>query len=155
MANFGKISDETQDLIDTIGSETGLYNFIDIRAFNVPKSKNLITVKRCPPLGEKVAEKQDVVCILVYEKAFERLTDEQQEILMRDAFNSIQFDTEKGTIKIGCPQIVVSCSGRAKWGDKLVDAAEVGVLAIQQILEEEKEEKERLKAEKAAKRKQK
>ena len=72
---------------------------------------------------------------------------------MRDAFNMVYFDTEKDKIVIGCPQIVVSCSGRAKWGDVLVNTAETAVLAIQQIEEEIKEEKERAKEEKAAKRK--
>lgn len=153
MAKFGKVSEETQELIDRIGNETGVIRMMDIKAVNTPKSKKVIEVKRCPPLGEYVAEKRDVVCIIVYEKAFERLSDEQQEILMKDAFNTINYDMEKDKIVIGCPQIVVSCDGRAKWGDKLVDAAEAAVLTIQQVAEEEKEEKERAKALKMSKRK--
>ena len=73
------------------------------------------------------------------------------ELLMRDAFNSVNFDSEKDRIKIGCPQIVVSCDGRAKWGERLIDAAETAVLSIIQIEEEEKEEKERAKALKKSK----
>lgn len=153
--NLGKVSEETAALFDKIYDETGLDNFMDIRIVNVAKSKKLIEVQRCPPIGEWVASKEDVVCIKVYEKAFERLTPKMQEILMRDAFNNINFDTEKGKIIIGVPQIVVTCEGRAKWGEELINAAESGVIAIQQIIEEEKEEKERLKMEKAAKRKQK
>ena len=153
MAKFGKVSEETQELIDRIGNETGVIRMMDIKAVSIPKSKKVIEVKRCPPLGEYVAEKRDVVCIIVYEKAFERLSDEQQEILMKDAFNTINYDMEKDKIVIGCPQIVVSCDGRAKWGDKLVDAAEAAVLTIQQVTEEEKEEKERAKALKMSKRK--
>ena len=151
MAKFGKVSEETQELIDTISSETGLVQFIDIEAVSVPKSKKVIDIKRCPPLGEHVAGKRDVVCVIVYEKAFERLTEEQQEILMRDAFNTVAFDSEKDKIIIGCPQIVVSCGGRAKWGDRLIDTAEAAVMAIQQIMDEEKEEKERAKALKKSK----
>lgn len=153
MAKFGKVTEETQELVDKISNETGLIQFIDIEAVSVPKSKKVIDIKRCPPLGEHVAGKSEVVCVIVYEKAFERLDPEQQELLMRDAFNMVYFDTEKDKITIGCPQIVVSCSGRAKWGDALVNTAEAAVLAIQQIADEEKEEKERAKEEKAAKRK--
>lgn len=152
MAKFGKVTEETQELIDKISNETGLIQFIDIEAVSVPKSKKVIDIKRCPPLGEHVAGKSEVVCVIVYEKAFERLDSEQQELLMRDAFNMVYFDTEKDKITIGCPQIVVSCSGRAKWGDALVNTAETAVLAIQQIEEEIKKEKERAKGEKAAKR---
>lgn len=153
MAKFGKVSEEVQELIDNISNETGLIQFIDIEAVSVPKSKKVIDIKRCPPLGEHVAGKRDVVCVIVYEKAFERLSTEQQEILMRDAFNSVAFDGEKDKIIIGCPQIVVSCSGRAKWQNKLIDAAETAVLAIQQIADEEREEKENAKALKKMKKK--
>lgn len=151
MAKFGKASEETQDLVDRIASETGLVQFMDIETVSVPKSKKVIDIKRCPPLGEHVAGKRDVVCIIVYEKAFERLDSEQQELLMRDAFNMIYFDSEKDRIVIGCPQIVVSCSGRAKWGERLVNTAETAVYVMQQILDEEKEEKERKKIDKANK----
>ena len=151
MAKFGKVSEETQELVDKISNETGLIQFIDFETVAVPKSKKVIDIKRCPPLGEHVAGKRDVVCVIVYEKAFERLTVEQQELLMRDAFNMVYFDSEKDKIIIGCPQIVVSCSGRAKWGEKLVDTAEVAVTVMQTILDEEKMEKEAAKAMKKAK----
>ena len=151
MAKFGKVSEETQELVDKISNETGLIQFIDFETVAVPKSKKVIDIKRCPPLGEHVAGKRDVVCVIVYEKAFERLTVEQQELLMRDAFNMVYFDSEKDKIVIGCPQIVVSCGGRAKWGEKLVDTAEIAVTVMQTILDEEKMEKEAAKAMKKAK----
>lgn len=145
MAKFGKVTEETQELVDKISNETGLIQFIDIEAVSVPKSKKVIDIKRCPPLGEHVAGKSEVVCVIVYEKAFERLSEEQQELLMRDAFNMVYFDTEKDKIVIGCPQIVVSCSGHAKWGDAIINASETAVLAIQQIEEEVKKEKQQKK----------
>ena len=142
MAKFGKVSEETQELVDKISNETGLIQFIDFETVAVPKSKKVIDIKRCPPLGEHVAGKRDVVCVIVYEKAFERLTVEQQELLMRDAFNMVYFDSEKDKIIIGCPQIVVSCGGRAKWGEKLVDTAEIAVTVMQTIEDEIKQEKQ-------------
>ena len=98
MAKFGKVSEETQELVDKITNETGLIQFIDFETVAVPKSKKVIDIKRCPPLGEHVAGKRDVVCVSVYEKAFDRLTEEQQELLMRDAFNMVYFDSEKDKI---------------------------------------------------------
>ena len=71
MAKFGKVTEETQELVDKISNETGLIQFIDIEAVSVPKSKKVIDIKRCPPLGEHVAGKSEVVCVIVYEKAFE------------------------------------------------------------------------------------
>lgn len=142
MSKFGTVSDETQEMVDRIVNEIGLVQYMDIEVMSVPKSKKVIEVKRLMPLGEHVARKLDVVCVIIYENAFERLGIEQREMLMRDALNSVKFDTEKDKITIGCPQIVVSCEGRAKWGDELVNAAEAAVLAIQQIADEEKSEKE-------------
>ena len=153
MARLGKVSEDTQELFDRICSETGLHNFMDMRIFNTAKSKKLIDIKKCPPLGESVAEKTQVVCTIVYEKAFERLPEDTQSMLMRDALNNVVFDSEKDKITIGVPQIIVTAEGRAKWGDKLIDNAETALHVMAQIEEEEREEKERLKAEKAAKRK--
>ena len=47
MAKFGKVTEETQELVDKISNETGLIQFIDIEAVSVPKSKKVIDIKRC------------------------------------------------------------------------------------------------------------
>ena len=147
-----KLSDETQELIDKLSKETGLIHKIEIKAFDVPSAKKLIEVKKLQPLGESILGREKVVGIIVYEEAFIRLTPEQQEMLMYDAFTSIKYDFDKDKVVIEAPQIAVTCGCRAKYGEKLVDAAECAVLTIQQIIEEQKEEKERLKKERAEKR---
>ena len=151
MSKFGTVSDETQELIEKIATEINIIDWMDIKSVSTPKSKKLIEIKRCPPLGEYVAGKRDVVCVIVYERAFDMLSKEQQEILMRDAFNGVAYDSEKDKIVIGCPQINVSCGGYLKWGDKVISAAVNAVGVIQQIIEDEKEEKERAKQMKKAK----
>lgn len=153
MAKFGKLSDENMELVRTISEETNLYNFMHIEGISCLKAKEVIKVQKESVVTEYKTNKPDTVNVFIYERAFDMLEDEQKELLLRDAFNGINFDSEKDKIMIGCPQIVVSLDGRAKWGDELLNAAEAGVLAIQQIEEQEKEEKERQKAEKAAKRK--
>lgn len=153
MANFGSVSDEVQELVNRISNETGLNKLIDIETVSVNKSKKIIDIKRCPALGEHVARKRDVVCVIVYEKAFERLHSEEQELLMKDAFNAVSYDLEKDKINIGCPQMIISCEGRRKYGEKLVDAYEHGITTIQIIAEEEKEAKEAAKQAKKSKKK--
>lgn len=153
MAQFCNLSEENIELIRKITEETGLYNFVRIEGIGKAKSKELIKVQKESPVAEYKTQKTDTVNIFIYERAFDMLEDRQKEIIVRDAFNSINFDTEKDKIIIGCPQITVSVSGRMKWGDDLLDACEAGVLAMQQIEEQEKEEKERNKAERMSKRK--
>lgn len=149
MAKLGKVSEETQQLLDRIIDEIGYDNHMNIDVVSSKKEKTLIKINRANAYAEYIGRPETVV-ITVYESAFERLSERQQELLMRDAINGIVYDSEKDKILIGCPQITVSCDGRAKWGDELINAAESGVLAIQQIIDEEKERKE---AEKAAKKK--
>lgn len=151
MSKYCKLSDENLELISKIVDETGLYNFIRVEGIGVAKSKELIKVQKESAVTEYKTNKVDTVNVFIYERAFDMLEDEQKDMLLRDAFNAIVFDTEKDKIMIGCPQITVTLEGRAEWGDDLLNAAEAGVLAIQQIEEQEKEEKEAAKAEKKSK----
>ena len=153
MAQFSNLSEENAELIQKISEELGLYNYVRIEGIGKVKDKQLIKVQLDNPVTKWKTNKPDTVNIFIYERAFDMLEDKQKEILIRDAFNQIHFDTEKDKITIGCPHIEVSIDGSAKWGEELLNAAEAGVHAIIQIEEEEKEEKERQKAERAAKRK--
>lgn len=146
MAEFFKASEEVERLVSNIADETGISKIRTIVTAITPKSKKLIEIKVCPPFGEYVAKKQGVIGVIVYEQAFERLSTRQQEILIRDTFNMIQYDFDKDKVTIGCPQIVISQDGRSTWGDELINAAEASLIAMQQIEEERKEEKERAKA---------
>lgn len=153
MSQFSNLSKENADLVQDISEELGLYNYIHVEGIGKVKDKQLIKVQLDSAVTKWKTNKPDTVNIFIYERAFDMLEDRQKELVLRDAFNQINFDTEKDKITIGCPHIEVSIDGRAKWGEELLNAAEAGVHAIIQIEEEEKEEKERQKAERAAKRK--
>lgn len=142
MAKFGNVSDETKDLIEQLVAEAGLENFLRVEVINTIKAKQLFKVKKASPESEFMANKPETVCIYVYEDAFDRLDDNARLLTARDAVASISFDTEKDKIIITQPQICVSLGGRMKYGEELLDAVEAGVLAIQQIEEEKKAEKE-------------
>ena len=146
MSKYIEISDDVKNLISTIAQKTGTDKVLQVVPVGTSKSKKLIEIKMCPPLGEHIAHVRDVLCVIVYEEAFERLAVEQQEILMEDAFNAVNYDFDKDKVTIGCPQIVVSLDGRAKWGDELINAAETSLHVMKEIEEEQKEEKERQKA---------
>lgn len=147
MAKYCELGDDNLELIEKIAQETGLFNFIRIEGIAVAKSKELIKIQKESAVTEYKTNKVDTVNVFIYERAFDMLDDVQKDMLLRDAFNCITFDTDKDKIMIGCPQITVSLDGRAKWGDALLNAAEAGVLAMQQIEEQEREEKEMAKLE--------
>ena len=141
MAKFGKVSEETQKLVDDIVTDLGLVNYMQFEVIST-KMKQLIKVSRASKTAEYMANKVDTVCVFIYEEAFDMLTDRAKELLVKDALNVVSYDSEKDKINIGAPQITVTLGGRAKWGEELCDCAEAAVLAIQQIADREKEEKE-------------
>ena len=141
MAKFGKVSKETQDLVDNVIEEIGLNNYMEFEVIST-KMKQLIKVSRAGKTAEYLSHKSDTVCIYIYEEAFDMLNNEQQTLLIKDALNLVSYDSEKDKINIGAPQITVTLGGRAMFGTPLIDAAETALLAIQQIADREKEEKE-------------
>lgn len=142
MAKLGKLSDDTVELIEKIVSETGLDNYISVKTYATKKSKEVIKIKKAGPIEGELAKDESTVFIIVYEEAFDRLDDEAKDTLMRDAVNNIQFNPENGKVSIGAPRITVTTWGLQKFGDSLLRAAESGVMAIEQIAEEEKERKQ-------------
>lgn len=153
MAKFCDVSDETREMVDNIANETGLVHYMDIEPIGITKSKEIIKSKLFSAETKYVAKRSDAVAFNLYEAALDRLNPDQREMLIRDAFNHIAYDSEKDKITIGAPTITVTIAGRQKYGEKLLDAAEAAYYAMQQILEEEKEAKAAKKAKKSNKQK--
>ena len=145
------LTEENQNLFNELFEETGYHNYMQLRLIGIAKSKEVITVNRPPAVAKHVGHlPDDVVTIIVYEDAFDRLDDKNKKLLIKDAFNLIAYDDEKDKIAIGAPMITVTVEGRRKWGEDLINASEMAVMCIQQIEEEKKEAKEAEKARKAA-----
>ena len=145
------LTEENQNLFNDLFEETGYHNYMQLRLIGVAKSKDVITVNRPNAVAKHVGHlPDDVVTILVYEDAFDRLDDKNKRLLIKDAFNLISYDSEKDKITIGTPMITVTVNGRQMWGDELINASEMAVMAVQQIEEEKREAREEEKARKAA-----
>ena len=142
MAKFFELSEENTNLVDTVFQETGLHNYMEMRVFGVTKSKELIKIQKNNPVTEYLANVPDSISVQIYEDAFDRLDEENKLLLLRDKFGGVSYDTEKEKINIGTPQICVSVSGRRAYGDAIINAAEMGVMMIEQIEEEKKQLKE-------------
>lgn len=152
------LTDENQKLFNELFAEVGLNNYMQLRLIGITKSKEMITVNRPNAVAKHVGHlADDVVTILVYEEAFDRLDLKNKTLLIKDAYNLISYDGDKDKITIGAPMINVTVDGRRAWGDDLINSAEIAVAAIEQIEEEKRqlkeEEKARKAAEKAAKKK--
>lgn len=148
-----ELSEENQELINGIWQELNYDNFMQLKLIGTPKAKELIKITKNGDIAKYLGNiPDDTVDIIIYEEAFDRLDEDAKKLLVRDAMDGIVYDTEKEKITIGVPSIVVTVGGRQKYGDKLLNAAEAGVLAIQQIEDEKREIKEAEKEKKAAER---
>lgn len=142
---FGEISEDVKDLLDEVIEGTGLFNYMNIYYYSVDKQKTVIKVSKLNLLAETVAKKPDSVIITVRESIFERLSPNQQKMLVEDAMSQVLYDTEKEKISIESPAITMTASGWRKYGKELADTYELCLLTAQQLEEEEKEAKEAMK----------
>ena len=148
MAKFFELTDENQTLVNDVFPDTGMHNYMNLKMVGVSKAKELIKVSKANPLAENVGKCPDTIVCAIYEDAFDRLDEKTKRLLLIDAFGVVFYDDEKDKISIGAPQIVVTVAGRMKYGEDLINAAETGVLAIQQLEDEKREQKELEKANK-------
>ena len=99
---------------------------------------------------------KDDVVLIIYEEAFDRLSDEFKEKLMEGAFSGVSYDSDKDKINVD-GDIAKEIFRMRKKYQNYVDIVEASYLVVEQIEDEEKqrkeEEKMRKAAEKAAKKK--
>ena len=141
MAKLFKLTEETENLINKVANEFGLNNYMNIKCFGINKQRQIIKVKKASPTEEGMGNTSDSVIVIVAEDVLTRLSDEQQELLVRDALSQIFYDDEKDKITVVQPEICITLGGWQKWGEKLVKAQETAILVRQQIEEEERERK--------------
>ena len=141
MAKLFKLTEETENLINKVANEFGLNNYMNIKCFGINKQRQIIKVKKASPTEEGMGNTSDSVIVIVAEDVLTRLSDEQQELLVRDAIAEIFYDDEKDKITVVQPEICITLGGWQKWGEKLVKAQETAILVRQQIEEEERERK--------------
>jgi hypothetical protein len=152
MAKFSFPSKEMEKMIQKVSKELGLESYgIEVMPLNLRKSKVVTKIARAGEIAEIASERSNLLALIVYERAFERVDEQTQEMWIRIALNKVKYDYEKDKIEIvDDVRNIIEMSKQYK--DVVLQKVELGYLTIEQILEEEREEKERQKEERAAKR---
>jgi nitric oxide synthase oxygenase domain/subunit len=151
MAKFFETSADIAELCQSKWEETGLAQMgIELKLLSVTKAKNVLKASKAGATINYLTKKD--AFLIIYEEAFDRLSDEYKEKLLEGALSNISYDTEKDKLIIGGePTITVPLGMYHKYEKLAVDMAELEQLTLQQIRDEEEEEKERKKAEKKEK----
>ena len=104
MAKYEEPFEETQDLYNQLIEQAGLSNFVNITILTNNKAREIFKVNKANELL-KYRTGDDIIIVL-NEKIFDQLTDEQRTIVAEESLSSIHFDSEKDRIVISKPDVV-------------------------------------------------
>jgi hypothetical protein len=145
---FFETSRDIAELAQAKFEDTGLAQMgIDLKVISVTKSKNVLKASKAGATVHYLTNKDAI--LVIYEEAFDRLSDEYKERLMEGALSNISYDTEKDKLNVEGDIAKEMFRMRRKY-ENYIDIMEASYLTIAQIEDEEKQKKEEEKARKAA-----
>ena len=148
MAKFFETSQDIAELVQSKWEDTGLAQMgIELKLISVTKAKNVLKASKAGATINYLTKKD--AFLIIYEEAFDRLTDEYKEKIIEGALSNISYDTEKDKLNVEGDIAKELFRMRRKY-ENYVDIMEASYLVISQIEEEEKERKEAEKTQKAA-----
>ena len=145
---FFETSADIAELVQSKWEETGLAQMgIELKLISVTKAKNVLKASKAGATINYLTKKD--AFLIIYEEAFDRLTDEYKEKIIEGALSNISYDAEKDKLNVEGDIAKELFRMRRKY-ENYVDIMETSYIVINQIEEEEKERKEAEKAQKAA-----
>jgi len=150
MAKFFETSQDIAELAQAKFEETGLPQMgIDLKVISVTKSKNVLKATKAGATIHYLTKKDAI--LVIYEEAFDRLTDEYKDKLMEGAISNISYDTEKDKLNVD-GDIAKELFRMRKKYENYVDIMEASYIVIEEIEDEERRRKEEEKLKKAEER---
>lgn len=154
MAKLTMASPDLEKLVQEVAQEMGLTQMgVEFQALNAKKAKEIVKVSKANEVTEILSDKENLVVVIAYEEAFDRVDEKTRWMWIRMALDCVSYDPEKDKISLSTPTITVPLGFYQKYGNVAVQNAELALLTIQQIQDEEKERKETEKALKKARKK--
>lgn len=145
-----KIFETSQDIAELAQSkfeDTGLAQMgINLKVMSVTKAKNVLKVAKAGATIQYLTNKD--AFLIIYEEAFDRLTDEMKEKLMIGALSNIAYDHEKDKLIVET-DIAKEMFRMRRQFENYVDMLETSYIVINEIEDEEKRRKEEEKLKKA------
>lgn len=148
-------SPEYVDLVKEVVATKSNLNYIEFQVYNIKKSKkDIIKVQKANELVELALDKEDLVVVSLYERAFDMVDDQTKRLWIENAINAVRYDMEKEKVVIDAgPTINVGLGMYHAYGDVIIQKLELAALTLQQIEDQDKEKKAQEKAAKKAKKK--
>lgn len=153
--NLAAASPEYVELVKTVAKTKANLNYIDFQVFNLLKSKkDVIKVQKANEIVELALDKEDVVVVSIYERAFDMVDDETKRLWIENALNPVKYDIDKEKVIIGGePAISVDLGMYHTYKGVIIEKLELAALTLQQISDADKQKKEQEKANRKVKNK--
>jgi hypothetical protein len=138
---FNELSEDVIEYYNELEKKLSFPTDLKIIFQSDAKQKTLLKIVKIPD-RYSVLLKADLL-VSFNEEYFDSFDDESKTILIDQELALLEFNYEKGTLKIGKPNIMTSNSIFDKYGNDAVKRANQMIILLKEQLEEkEKEEKE-------------
>lgn len=163
MAKLFKTSEDVFDFITNEWENTNCFTIgVNLKIVSTPKSKQLLKLSKASATTEFLIREDDVITLVVYEEAWNRLDDLNKLLLIKGVFSTVSYDFDHEKLIIDNRPYVdlfnmrhTTDANGEEYLDKYDNALEIASLTISQIEDEERqkkeEEKEKKRLEKEAK----
>jgi hypothetical protein len=144
MGKFSRDLDESlEKKVKTLAREMHITDWgINVEAIRLKKSKKEVgTVLKANDLVTLFTGDESLVAVALYEEALNRMDSQNQDLVIRSLLSQISYDADKDKIVITKPELQISLGMYRQFGDLAVKSAELQLLTLAQIAEEEKERK--------------
>lgn len=160
MAKLFKTSDDIYEFITNEWSNTENSKIgVRLKVISTQKAKQILKLSKASATTEYLIREQDVLTLVVYEEAWDRLSDMNKILLLKGIFSVVSYDTEKERLIIDNRPYADLFNMRHtkdangnEYLDKYDNALETCALLLQQIEDEQKQAKEEEKVRKAEER---
>jgi hypothetical protein len=131
MAKYEEVFEDTKELFEGLVTSYNLDNYINIKYLSSTKLKEVGQAVKASDLV-KYETKNDVY-IVINEKVFDQLDEEQRLIMAEHIIAGISFNTEKDKLEMRKPDILAHSGVLKKYGvDKFLQVNEIVKLMFQQ-----------------------
>jgi TRAP-type mannitol/chloroaromatic compound transport system substrate-binding protein len=148
MAKYEEPFEDTHRLFDEAITQTGIKDYLNIAVLTNNQSKELFKVSKASGLLRY--RTGDDVYIILNEKIFEQLTEEQKRIAVEEAVAYIGYDFEKETLVITQPDFLAHSGILRKHNYPVIEVLRE---TIRSLYEKERQEEEEAKNKTKAKKK--
>ena len=160
MAKLFKTSDDIYEFITNEWSNTENSKIgVRLKVISTQKAKQILKLSKASATTEYLIREQDVLTLVVYEEAWDRLSEMNKILLLKGIFSVVSYDTEKERLIIDNRPYADLFNMRHtkdangnEYLDQYDNALETCALLLQQIEDEQRQAKEEEKVRKAEER---